>query len=113
MNRATGLIRRGRKRIELLVASAGSAPRSSVSKRENRGLVMNLPSLDSLKAAADLVHAVILPTPQIQWPLLSERAGADVWVKHENHTPIGAFKVRGGLVYMEELKRRAPHVTGV
>jgi threonine dehydratase len=74
---------------------------------------MTLPSLDSLKAAADLVHAVIPPTPQIRWPLLSERAGADVWVKHENHTPIGAFKVRGGLVYMEELKVREPRVTGV
>jgi threonine dehydratase len=74
---------------------------------------MTLPSLDSLNAAADLVHAVIPPTPQIQWPLLSERAGAHVWVKHENHTPIGAFKVRGGVVYMEELKRRDPHVAGV
>jgi threonine dehydratase len=74
---------------------------------------MTLPSLDSLNAAADLVHAVIPPTPQIRWPLLSERAGADVWVKHENHTPIGAFKVRGGVVYMEELKRRDPHVAGV
>lgn len=74
---------------------------------------MTLPSLDSLNAAADLVHAVIPPTPQIRWPLLSERAGAEVWVKHENHTPIGAFKVRGGVVYMEELKRRDPHVTGV
>jgi threonine dehydratase len=74
---------------------------------------MTLPPLESLQAAADLVHAVIPPTPQIQWPLLSERAGADVWVKHENHTPIGAFKVRGGLVYMEELKRRDPRITGV
>jgi len=74
---------------------------------------MTLPSLDSLKAAADLVHAVMSPTPQIQWPLLSERAGADVWVKHENHLPTGAFKVRGGVIYMEELKRRDPHVTGV
>ncbi|MGH9693319.1 MAG: threonine dehydratase, partial [Bryobacteraceae bacterium] len=70
-------------------------------------------SLDSLNTAADLVHSVIPPTPQIQWPLLSERAGAHVWVKHENHTPIGAFKVRGGVVYMEELKRRDAHVPGV
>jgi threonine dehydratase len=74
---------------------------------------VNSPSLDSLKATADLVHAVMLPTPQLQWPLLSERAGADVWVKHENHTPIGAFKVRGGLVYMEGLKRREPQIAGV
>ena len=74
---------------------------------------MILPSLDSLCAAADLVHKVMPPTPQICWPLLSQRAGANVWLKHENHTPIGAFKVRGGIVYMEELKRRDPHVRGV
>jgi len=74
---------------------------------------MTLPSLDSLRAAARVVYNVIPPTPQIRWPLLSDRAGADVWVKHENHTPIGAFKVRGGIVYMEELKRREPHVTAV
>lgn len=74
---------------------------------------MTLPTLESLQAAADLVHAVIPPTPQIRWPLLSERVGADVWVKHENHTPIGAFKVRGGLVYMEELKQQHPRIAGV
>lgn len=53
------------------------------------------------------------PTPQIRWPLLCERAGAEVWVKHENHTPAGAFKVRGGVVYMEALKRREPGIAGV
>ena len=74
---------------------------------------MILPSLDSLRAAADLVHCVVPPTPQIRWPLLCERSGADVWVKHENHTPIGAFKVRGGIVYMEELKRRSTDIAGV
>jgi threonine dehydratase len=74
---------------------------------------MTLPSLESLRAAADFVHGVIAPTPQIRWPLLGERAGAEVWVKHENHTPIGAFKVRGGLVYIDEMKRREPHVRGV
>jgi threonine dehydratase len=72
-----------------------------------------LPALDALNRAADLVHAVIPPTPQIRWPLLCERTGTDVWVKHENHTPIGAFKVRGGVVYLEELKRREPRATGV
>ena len=70
-------------------------------------------SLSALEAAADLVHAVIPPTPQICWPLLSARAGAEVWVKHENHTPIGAFKLRGGLVYMAALKRREPNLAGV
>src|SRR5580658_7468940 len=53
------------------------------------------------------------PTPQYCWPLLSARAGAEVWVKHENHTPVGAFKLRGGLVYMEELLQREAQVTGV
>jgi threonine dehydratase len=59
-----------------------------------------------LEAAAALVHAAMTPTPQLCWPLLSERAGCEVWVKHENHTPIGAFKVRGGLVMMQQLKER-------
>ena len=74
---------------------------------------MTLPSLSCLEAAADVVHRVVPPTPQIRWPLLSARTGAEVWVKHENHTPVGAFKVRGGLVYMEELRQREPQVTGV
>jgi threonine dehydratase len=53
------------------------------------------------------------PTPQILWPLLSARTGAETWVKHENHTPVGAFKLRGGLVYMDSLHRREPNVTAV
>jgi threonine dehydratase len=56
-------------------------------------------SLIELQQAADLVHAHLPATPQICWPLLSERAGAEVWVKHENHLPTGAFKVRGGVVF--------------
>jgi len=59
------------------------------------------------------VHAVFPPTPQYSWPLLSKRLEAEVWVKHENETPIGAFKVRGGLVYMHELAAKHPHVRGV
>ena len=70
-------------------------------------------SLAELEAAADLVHAHFSPTPQYAWPLLAQRTGADVWVKHENHTPIGAFKVRGGLVYMDHLKRSGADVAGV
>jgi threonine dehydratase len=72
-----------------------------------------LPSLAALERAAALVHSAMPPTPQYRWPLLCERAGADVWVKHENHTPIGAFKVRGGITYMDALKRAEPDVTGV
>ncbi len=72
-----------------------------------------MPSLTELEAAAATVHSVMPPTPQIPWPLLSRRSGSQVWVKHENHTPIGAFKVRGGLVYLGELKRAEPRVGGV
>ena len=71
------------------------------------------PSLEEIEAAAEIVYRTIAPTPQINWPLLSARAGADVWVKHENHSPLGAFKVRGGLVYMERLRRREPALRGV
>ncbi|KZD06443.1 threonine dehydratase [Oceanibaculum pacificum] len=66
-----------------------------------------------IEQAAALVHSVMAPTPHLCWPLLAERAGCELWVKHENHTPIGAFKVRGGLTYMDDLKRRAPETPGV
>lgn len=69
--------------------------------------------LPALENAARLVHAVFPPTPQFAWPLLAARTGAEVWVKHENHTPTGAFKVRGGLVFMERLKRERPGVPGI
>jgi threonine dehydratase len=69
--------------------------------------------LTTLEAAAALVHSVVPPTPQYCWPLLSRRIGAEIWVKHENHTPIGAFKIRGGLVYLDDLKRSQPAVRGV
>ena len=58
-------------------------------------------TLPELEAAANIVHAVMPPTPQYAWPLLAARTGCEVWVKHENHTPTGAFKVRGGLVYFD------------
>jgi threonine dehydratase len=70
-------------------------------------------SRSALEDAAALVHKTVAPTAQHCWPLLSVRAGAEIWVKHENHTPLGAFKVRGGLVYVEELKRREPGTAGV
>jgi threonine dehydratase len=66
-----------------------------------------------LEAAARLVYGALPPTPQYPWPLLARRTGCEVWVKHENHTPIGAFKVRGGVVYMDRLRRERPHVKGV
>lgn len=70
-------------------------------------------TLPELEAALALVHESFPGTPQYAWPLLAERCGADVWVKHENHTPIGAFKLRGGLVYAERLRRERPHVRGI
>ena len=70
-------------------------------------------ALDTLDRAAALVHAVMPPTPQYCWPLLSRRVGAEIWVKHENHTPIGAFKLRGGLVYLDAVRRAQPQLTGV
>ncbi len=72
-----------------------------------------LPDRAAIEAAAALVNAVVPPTPQYSWPLLNARAGAEVWVKHENHTPLGAFKVRGGLVYLDALRRREPSCRGV
>jgi len=70
-------------------------------------------SLPELEAALSVVHESFLGTPQYAWPLLAERCGAEVWVKHENHTPTGAFKLRGGLIYAERLKRERPGVAGV
>jgi threonine dehydratase len=69
--------------------------------------------LGRLEEAAALVHRVVPATPQYCWPLLSRRAGAELWVKHENHTPIGAFKIRGGLVYLDEVRRSHPELRGV
>src|SRR5437660_1021464 len=61
--------------------------------------VPTLPSFAELESAAELVHRFVPPTPQYSWPLLNQRAGCEVWMKHENHTPVGAFKVRGGIGY--------------
>jgi len=63
--------------------------------------------------AMRIVRDAMPPTPQQRWPLLDRRVGAQVWVKHENHTAVGAFKLRGGLVYFEGLRRREPKLRGV
>jgi threonine dehydratase len=72
-----------------------------------------LPTLDAIREAGKLVYKALPPTPQYAWPLLGERVGTEVWVKHENHTPTGAFKVRGGLVLLDQLKREKPDMPGV
>jgi threonine dehydratase len=69
--------------------------------------------LSDLESAARVVYAAMTPTPQQRWPLLDARCGTSVWVKHENHTPVGAFKIRGGLVYFDHLRRIEPNVKGV
>jgi threonine dehydratase len=70
-------------------------------------------SSEDLGWATGVVRRWVPPTPQYSWPLLAERVGAEVWVKHENHTPTGAFKVRGGLVYTERLVNERPGVKGI
>jgi threonine dehydratase len=68
---------------------------------------------DELAWATDVVGQWVPPTPQYRWPLLCSHVGAEVWVKHENHTPTGAFKVRGGLVYAQRLRTERPGVKGI
>ena len=68
---------------------------------------------DQLEAARTTVREFVPPTPQFAWPLLQQRLGMRVWVKHENHTPAGAFKVRGGMTYFEHLARSQPGLRGV
>jgi threonine dehydratase len=70
-------------------------------------------SLAEVEAALPIVRAVVPPTPQFAWPQLAALTGAEVFVKHENHTPTGAFKLRGGLVYVERLKRARPQAIGI
>jgi len=70
-------------------------------------------TLADIEHAAAIVHQAMPPTPQQRWPLLDARAGAEVWIKHENHTPVGAFKIRGGLVYFDALARKGGEIRGV
>jgi threonine dehydratase len=70
-------------------------------------------TLTELEDVIPLVRASVPPTPQYAWPLLKALTGVDVVVKHENHTPTGAFKVRGGIVYFDRLKHERPQVQGV
>jgi len=76
-------------------------------------------ALAELRAAAGIVHGVLPPTPQYRWPLLEAAIaqrpgdGTQLWVKHENHTPVGAFKLRGGLVYLQRLAERGERPAGL
>ncbi len=76
-------------------------------------MTFELPTLTELEAAAEIVYRSLQPTPQINWPLLSQRCGVQVWVKHENHLPTGAFKVRGGQYALSKIAALSPRPAGV
>jgi len=77
------------------------------------GRVTALPTLSEIESIAPAIDAVAPATPQYSWPLLNARAGCELWVKHENHTAIGSFKIRGSLNYINQLVAREPGVRGV
>jgi threonine dehydratase len=74
---------------------------------------MTLPSLVEIRQAQDVLYRYMPPTPQYSWPLINQRLGAEVWIKHENHTPVGAFKIRGALIYTDWLRKTQPALKGV
>jgi threonine dehydratase len=90
------------------VCEAVAVEETQAEVRQNRMF-----SLAELESVIPLVRQSVLPTPQYAWPLLRERLGVEVVVKHENHTPIGSFKVRGGVVFFDHLKRQRPEVRGI
>jgi threonine dehydratase len=72
-----------------------------------------LPTISEIETAATIVYSAMPATPQYCWPLLCKRLGTEVWLKHENHTCVGAFKVRGGLAYFADLAARDKGLKGV
>ncbi|KGF69240.1 hypothetical protein LL06_12230 [Hoeflea sp. BAL378] len=70
-------------------------------------------TLEEIEDAAALVHRHMAPTPQYSWPLINRALGIETWIKHENHTPTGAFKVRGGITFIDWLKRTRPEMRGI
>ena len=76
-------------------------------------MASDLFTLAEIESVLPVVRAAVPPTPQYAWPLLKARTGVDVVLKHENHTPIGAFKVRGGVIYFERLTREQPQARGI
>jgi len=74
---------------------------------------MTLPSLTQIHEVRAVLYRYMPPTPQYSWPLVNQRLGTEAWIKHENHTPVGAFKLRGALVYLDWLKKTQPSLKGV
>ncbi|MGY4326276.1 acetolactate synthase large subunit [Bradyrhizobium sp. LB7.2] len=105
-------LRQGAQRDAVTGAGQRRSHRKGVRRRQGAG-VSAMFDLKELERAHAIVGQAVPATPAYAWPLLSERLGTQVVVKHENHTPIGAFKVRGGLVYLERLKREQPNIPGI
>ena len=74
---------------------------------------MDLPSLAEIERAQSIVYRHMPPTPQFTWPLVNQRLGLEIWIKHENHSPVGAFKLRGALVYLDWLRQTQSKLEGV
>jgi threonine dehydratase len=74
---------------------------------------MKLPGKDEIEKAAQIVCETMQPTPQYTWPLINQRLGAELWIKHENYTPIGAFKIRGALAYFRQMRNSGQSIRGV
>lgn len=74
---------------------------------------MSLFTLPELEQCCEKIYRTLQPSAQIQWPLLSQQLGTELWVKHENHLPTGAFKVRGGITYIDWLKQTQPECQGI
>lgn len=74
---------------------------------------MRLPTLAQIEDAQAIVYRHMVPTPQYSWPLINQRLGTETWIKHENHSPVGAFKLRGALVYIDRLKNAQRGLIGV
>ncbi len=76
-------------------------------------MTIQLPTLQEIAEAQKLVYKLMLPTPQISWPLINQKLEASVWIKHENHTPIGAFKARSAVFYAAQLFRSRNEIKGM
>jgi threonine dehydratase len=107
----TIVMKRGRKsQVGFLKAQVLHGGQTGQNPRET---LMHKLTRDDIEQAARHVYQVMPATAQYAWPLLARRLGCTVWVKHENHTPTGAFKVRGGITFMHWLKREHPGVKGI
>jgi threonine dehydratase len=99
--------------LEMLPKRKGGVDSIGPSLRGRYTKLMRLPSLAQIRDAQTVVYRSMPPTPQYSWPLLNQHLRAEAWIKHENHTPVSAFKLRGALVYIDWLKQTQPGLAGV